>query len=138
MINKLYEASKNGVKIRLIVRGICSIIAGKKNLSENIEIISVIDKFLEHSRVYWFHANGEEKVYISSADLMSRNIEHRVEVTCPIYDQDLKGEIIDTYNLFFKDNMKARILNENQENILVDNQNEKVRVQFELVKLLNK
>lgn len=138
IINKLYEASQAGVKIRLIVRGICSIIAGKKNLSENIEIISVVDKFLEHSRVYWFHANGNEKLYISSADLMPRNIEHRVEVTCPIYDEDIKNEVINTFNLFFKDNTKARILDENQSNTFVKNNHDKVRAQFELVKMLNK
>lgn len=138
IIDKLYEASQAGVKIRLIVRGICAIIAGKKNLSENIEIVSVIDKFLEHSRVYWFHANGEEKLYISSADLMPRNIEHRVEVTCPIYDKEIQKEIMDTFNLFFKDNTKARILDENQMNTFVKNNQEKVRVQFELVNMLNK
>ncbi len=136
MINKLYEASQAGVKIRLIVRGICSIIAGKKGLSENIQIISVVDKFLEHSRVYWFHANGQEKLYISSADLMPRNIEHRVEVTCPIYDEKIKNEIINTFNLFFQDNTKARLLNEEQENDFIKNKNKKIRVQFELVNLL--
>ncbi|MFV0237734.1 MAG: polyphosphate kinase 1 [Flavobacteriales bacterium] len=137
IIDKLYEASQSGVKIRLIVRGICSIIGGKKNLSENIKIISVVDKFLEHSRVYWFHANGKEKVYISSADLMHRNIEHRVEVTCPVYDEDLKKEVMDTFNLFFKDNTKSRILDEEQNNAFLKNNQEEIRVQFELVKLLN-
>ncbi len=134
MIDKLYKASQAGVKIRLIVRGICSIIAGKKGLSENIQIISVVDKFLEHSRVYWFHANGQEKLYISSADLMPRNIEHRVEVTCPIYNEKIKNEIINTFNLFFQDNTKARLLNE--ENSFIKNKNKKIRVQFELVNML--
>ncbi|MFV0531241.1 MAG: polyphosphate kinase 1 [Flavobacteriales bacterium] len=139
MIDKLYEASQEGVKIRLIVRGICSIIAGEKDLGKNIQIISVIDKFLEHSRIYWFYANGKEKLYISSADLMPRNIDHRVEVTCPIYDKDIKTEIMDTFNLFFKDNTKARLLNEEQNNTFVENKNKKIRVQFELIdKLKNK
>ncbi len=138
LIDKLYEASQAGVKIRLIVRGICSIVAGVEGLSENIHVISIVDKFLEHSRIYWFHANGQEKVYISSADIMPRNIEHRVEVTCPIYDKQIKEEIMNTFNLFFKDNVKARIIDATQNNAFVQNGQEKIRVQFELVKMLNK
>lgn len=138
IIDKLYEASKAGVKILLIVRGICSIIAGKKGLSENVKAISVIDKFLEHSRVYRFHAGGEEKVYISSADLMPRNLDYRVEVTCPIYDHQIKGEIIQTLDAFFKDNTKARILDEEQRNIIQRNGGIKNRVQFKIAEMLNK
>ncbi len=138
IIDKLYEASKAGVKILLIVRGICSIIAGKKGLSENIKAISVIDKFLEHSRVYRFHAGGEEKVYISSADLMPRNLDYRVEVTCPIYDHQIKSEIIQTLDAFFKDNTKARILDEEQRNLIQRNGGIKNRVQFEIAEMLNK
>ncbi|QTV04977.1 polyphosphate kinase 1 [Faecalibacter bovis] len=113
IIDLLYKASQKGVKIRLVVRGINCLIPGKIGLSENIECVSVIDKFLEHPRVYWFKNAGEDKVYISSADMMTRNLDYRVEVACPIYDQNIKKIIIDTFNLSFNDNVKARIIDEN-------------------------
>ena len=90
MIDKLYEASRAGVKIQMIIRGICSLVPGVKGMSENIEIISIIDKFLEHTRLYVFSNNDNPKIYISSADWMTRNIDTRVEVSCPIYDEDIK------------------------------------------------
>ncbi|MCB4808639.1 polyphosphate kinase 1 [Tamlana sp. 62-3] len=130
MVDKLYEASRAGVKIQMIVRGICCLIPGIPGMSENIEVISVIDKFLEHSRVYIFGNNGDTKVYIASADWMTRNIENRVEVTCPIYDQEVKNEIIETFNIGWNDNVKARLINQEQENIYRQNNNEKVRSQF--------
>ncbi|MEP3836824.1 MAG: polyphosphate kinase 1 [Algibacter sp.] len=130
MIDKLYEASRAGVKIQMIVRGICCLIPGIKGMSENIEVISVVDKFLEHSRVYVFGNNGDAKVYISSADWMTRNIENRVEVSCPIYDEDIKKEIIDTFNISWNDNVKARILNDSQENQYLVNDKPKLRSQF--------
>lgn len=130
MIDKLYEASRAGVKIQMIVRGICCLIPGIKGMSENIEVISVVDKFLEHSRVYIFGNNGNSKLYISSADWMTRNIENRVEVSCPIYDENIKKEIIDTFNISWNDNVKARVLNDSQENEYRQNDKEKVRSQF--------
>jgi polyphosphate kinase len=108
MIDKLYEASKAGVKIQLEVRGICSLIPGIKGLSENIEAISIVDNYLEHSRIYIFGNAGLPEVYISSADFMTRNIDARVEVTCPIYDQSIKNELIDNFDLGWKGNVKAR------------------------------
>ncbi|WP_268846533.1 polyphosphate kinase 1 [Flavobacterium aestivum] len=108
MIDKLYEASKAGVKIQLEVRGICSLIPGIKGLSENIEAISIVDNYLEHSRIYIFGNAGLPEVYISSADFMTRNIDARVEVTCPIYDQNIKNELIDNFDLGWKGNVKAR------------------------------
>lgn len=131
MIDKLYEASRAGVKIQMIIRGICSLVPGIEGLSENIEIISIIDKFLEHTRLLIFCNNEDEKVYISSADWMTRNIENRVEVTCPIYDQDIKKELIDIFNICWSDNVKARILNETQDNQYKRNDLPKVRTQFE-------
>ncbi len=113
IIDLLYKASQKGVKVRLVVRGINCLIPGKKGLSENIECVSIIDKFLEHPRIYWFKNAGEDRVYISSADIMTRNLDHRVEVACPIYDQKIKKIIIDTFNLSFNDNVKARIIDEN-------------------------
>lgn len=131
MVDKLYEASNAGVKIEMIIRGICCLVPGIKGMSENIEVISVVDKFLEHSRVYIFGNNGNPKVYISSADWMTRNIENRVEVSCPIYDEAIKQEIIDTFNICWSDNVKARVLNASQENEYKINDKEKVRSQFE-------
>ena len=130
MVDKLYEASRAGVKIQMIVRGICCLIPGVKGMSDNIEVISVIDKFLEHSRVYIFGQDSDAKLYISSADWMTRNIENRVEVSCPIYDEDIKKEIIDTFNISWNDNVKARLLNDSQENKYRINNKEKVRSQF--------
>src|SRR5690606_15584193 len=99
MIDKLYEASQNGVQIRLIVRGICCLIPGVEGMSENIEAISIVDNYLEHSRIYIFGNGGDTEVYISSADFMTRNIDERVEVTCPIYDQEIKQELIDIFEI---------------------------------------
>jgi polyphosphate kinase len=108
MIDKLYEASNAGVKIQLEVRGICSIIPGVKGMSANIEAISIVDNYLEHSRIYIFGNAGQTEVYISSADFMTRNLDGRVEVTCPIYDEGIKKELIDNFDLGWKGNVKAR------------------------------
>ncbi len=108
MIDKLYEASRAGVKIQLLVRGICSLIPGVKGMSENIEAISIVDNYLEHARVFIFANNGDPDVFISSADFMTRNIDARVEVTCPIYDTNIKKELIDAFNTGWKGNVKAR------------------------------
>ncbi|AOZ98040.1 MULTISPECIES: polyphosphate kinase 1 [Flavobacterium] len=108
MIDKLYEASNAGVKIQLEVRGICSLIPGIKGMSENIEAISIVDNYLEHSRIYIFGNGGQTEVFISSADFMTRNLDGRVEVTCPIYDQDIKNELIENFDIGWKGNVKAR------------------------------
>lgn len=105
-------------------------IPGVEGMSENIEVISVVDKFLEHSRIYIFGKDEASKLYISSADWMTRNIENRVEVSCPIYDPDIKQEIIDTFNISWNDNVKARLLNDEQENKYLVNNKPKVRSQF--------
>lgn len=130
IIDKLYEASQAGVRIDLIIRGICCLIPGVPGLSENIRAISVIDKFLEHPRVYVFGKGNQSKVYISSSDWMSRNLDNRVEVSCPIYDQDIKREILETLDICWNDNVKARILNEKQDNAYVKNDKPMVRSQF--------
>lgn len=116
MIDKLYEASNAGVKIKLQVRGICSLIPGVKGMSENIEAISIVDYYLEHSRTFIFCNNGDPEVFISSADFMTRNIEGRVEVACPIYDEEIKKQVIDTFNVGWKGNVKARYHSEKFEN----------------------
>lgn len=130
MVDRLYRASEAGVKIQLIVRGICCLIPGVKGMSENIEAISIVDKFLEHPRMFIFCNGGDTKVYISSADFMTRNLENRVEVGCPIYDADIKQELIDTFEISWADNVKARLFNQAQDNKYRRNNKEKVRSQF--------
>jgi len=130
-VDKLYEASNSGVKIKLIVRGICCLIPNIKNLSKNIEVISIVDKYLEHPRVYIFENGGNKKVYISSADLMTRNLDNRVEVACPIYQEDLKKQILDTIQISLNDNVKSRLINLNKQNEFVENKNKKVRSQWD-------
>ena len=110
MIDKLYEASNAGVDIKLVVRGICCLIPGVEGMSENIKAISIIDKFLEHPRLYIFENGGDEEYYISSADLMTRNLDKRVELTCPVYATELQQELHDTFEISWKDNVKARDL----------------------------
>ncbi len=116
IIDKLYDASRAGVKIQLIVRGICSIIPGIKGMSENIEAISIVDNYLEHSRVYIFGNDDHPEVFISSADLMTRNLDARVEVTCPIYDEEIKKELIDTFDMGWNGNVKVRFHSEKLDN----------------------
>ncbi|MEQ7801593.1 polyphosphate kinase 1 [Pedobacter sp. ASV1-7] len=108
IVSKLYEASNAGVKIKLIVRGICSLVPGIKDFSENITVISIVDKFLEHARVFIFGNNGKEEMYLSSADLMTRNFEHRVEVGFPVLDEEVRQEIRDIIEFQLQDNVKAR------------------------------
>ncbi|MDP8242634.1 MAG: polyphosphate kinase 1 [Candidatus Hinthialibacter antarcticus] len=107
MIEWMYKASKAGVKIDLLVRGICCLKPGVEGLSENIRVISVIGRFLEHSRVFYFQNGGKEEVYIGSADWMRRNLDFRYEAIAPIEDAELKKELLDTLELFWKDNRKC-------------------------------
>lgn len=111
IITKLYQASNAGVKIKLIVRGMCCLIPGVKGYSENIKAISIVDKYLEHARVMIFANGGKEKIYLTSADLMTRNIDNRVEVGFPVFDPVLKQEVRDIIDIQLKDNTKARDLN---------------------------
>ena len=129
MIDKLYEASQAGVQIRLIIRGICSLKSGVPGLSENIEIISIVDKYLEHSRVYIFCNNGKERCYISSADWMERNLHRRIEVSCPIYDEQLKLELKNMLSIQLRDNTKARIIDGKLANEYKNNKLPKLRAQ---------
>jgi len=130
MIDKLYEASRAGVEIQMIIRGICCLIPGIKGMSENIKVISIVDKFLEHPRLYIFENGGEQKMYISSADFMGRNLDNRVEISCPIYDKDIKTEINDTFSICWNDNVKARVISKKQDNAYRKNKKEKIRSQF--------
>lgn len=116
LIDELYSASQEGVEIRVIVRGMCSLKAGVPGLSENIVVTSIVDRFLEHARVMVFHNLGDQKVFISSADWMSRNIDWRVEVGCPIYDEQVKKVILDILEIQFMDTTKARVIDADQSN----------------------
>ena len=125
LIRSLYDASRAGVKIEMIVRGICCLIPGKKNMSDNIEVISIVDRFLEHTRFMIFNNDGNNKTFISSADWMTRNLDNRVEVTCPVLQDDLKNEILDIFNIYWSDNIKARMVNINfDDKSRVSNKNE--------------
>jgi len=132
MIDKLYKASQEGVKIDLIIRGINCLIPGVKGMSENIRAISIVDKFLEHTRMFIFANGGDPKVYISSADWMTRNIENRVEVGVPIYQENLKNELIEVFDIYWNDNQKARVFSAKQDNAYRKNKKEPLRVQFAL------
>lgn len=116
VINRFYDASKAGVKIRVIVRGMCSLVAGVPGLSENIQGISIIDKCLEHSRVFIFHNGGNEKYYITSADWMSRNFDQRSEIAAPVYNLEIQKQLKDMMEIVWADNVKARILDKDLSN----------------------
>ena len=132
MIDKLYEASRAGVPVRLIVRGINRLIPGIEGMSENIEAISIVDKYLEHPRAFIFGVPGKEKVFMGSADWMPRNLDRRVEVITPVYDKQAKKEIIDTFEISWADNQKARIFNAAQDNQYRKAKGKPVRSQFDI------
>ncbi|GAB3925427.1 polyphosphate kinase 1 [Mucilaginibacter myungsuensis] len=120
LIDKLYEASQAGVKIDMLVRSICCLRPGIKGLSENITVKRIVDKYLEHGRMFIFHNGGQPEVYMGSADWMNRNVYRRIEVCFPVYDEPIKHELIDIMNLQLQDNVQAVWLNEQIENVPVD------------------
>jgi polyphosphate kinase len=131
IIQRLYRASNAGVEIKIIVRGICCLIPGVKNMSENIEAVSIVDRFLEHARIYTFYNNGDPVVYSGSADWMTRNLSRRIEVVFPVLDAGLKEEIFDLLDLQLKDNVKARIIDTLQKNnYRKENSGKKVQAQL--------
>ncbi len=133
MIRKLYQASQAGVKIKLIIRGICALVPGVKGVSENIQVISILDRFLEHSRIMVFGNDKDPKYFISSADWMERNLDRRVEVTVPIYDKSLQKELQDMLDIQLADNVKARVLDKKLKNGYVDKgKSKEVRSQYKL------
>lgn len=132
MIDLLYEANKAGVKIKMIIRGSCSLVPGIKGQSEHIEAISIVDRFLEHSRVYIFHNNGQQEVYLSSADWMVRNLHFRVETLVPVFDPEIAKTINTCMFIQLSDNVKSRIIDETHQNIYKKNENDiAVRSQME-------
>ena len=116
MVEELYKAAEEGVKIYLIVRGICCLIPNQKNTHNNIELISIVDKFLEHTRMFIFCNNGKNKTFISSADWMTRNLDNRVEVTIPIEDEKISNQLNDIFSIYWNDNQKSRYVNSENNN----------------------
>jgi len=137
MILKLYEASSAGVKIKLIIRGICCLIPGKEVLSENIEIISIVDRYLEHARVFIFNNNDNPVYYLGSADLMSRNLNRRIEVVFPVYDINIQAQLQKFIDIQINDNVKARIIDRKQVNCYRYTDAEPVRSQSEIYNYLS-
>lgn len=138
IIELLYKASNAGVEIRLLVRGFTCLIPGIKNLSENIYMTSILDRYLEHGRIYVFHNDGEEQIFMGSADWMTRNLDRRIEVLAPIYDEDIASELKDILNIQLNDNVKARIQDAKESNRYVDRKpSEKpIRSQYEIYEYL--
>ncbi len=128
LVKKLYEASDAGVKVHLIVRGMCSLLPGVKGLSENIEAISIVDRYLEHPRVYVFYNRGNPRYIISSADLMTRNLDYRVEVMTPIFDKDAQEIIQNVIDQQWHDNVKARVIDRDQSNSIVPSRKKVARI----------
>ncbi|NUO00979.1 MAG: polyphosphate kinase 1, partial [Saprospiraceae bacterium] len=116
MMDRLYKASQAGVSIKLIIRGICCLVPGLQGWSENIEVISIVDRYLEHARVFIFHHDGADKIYLSSADWMVRNLTYRVETAFPVYDERLKRQLKDLIAIQLNDNVKARVIDYDQSN----------------------
>ncbi|WP_421205038.1 polyphosphate kinase 1 [Aeromonas enteropelogenes] len=139
LINRLYAASQAGVPIQMIIRGMCALRPGVPGLSDNIKVISIIDRFLEHPRVMVFHNKGNPQLYISSADWMSRNIDGRIEVGTPIYDERLKQRILDILELQLSDTCKARVIDADQKNEYVKRGNRrKIRSQVAIYDYLKR
>lgn len=134
LIKKLYEASNAGVKVKCIIRGMCALVPGIEGLSENIEVRSIVGRFLEHTRLFIFANAGDEKYYISSADWMTRNIERRIEVATPIFDESIQKDIKHTFELQWQDNVKSRIIDRNQKNKYYKNDQPPLNSQLEIYK----
>jgi polyphosphate kinase len=136
LIDKLYEASQAGVKISLIVRSICGLIPGVKVMSENVTIIRIVDRYLEHGRAFIFHNNDDPEVYLGSADWMNRNIYRRIEVCFPIYDEQLKTEITTIISLQLQDTVQTVMLNNQLENIQIQTTDEPIQSQQKIYEYL--
>ena len=133
MIEKLYEASNAGVKIKLIVRGICCLVPGVDGLSENIEVRSIVGRFLEHSRVYIFNNNGSPRIFLASADWMTRNFDRRIERLFEIYKEEMKEHLECIMGLYWKDNVKGRKLLSNRKYAKETSSDEKFNIQEHLI-----
>jgi polyphosphate kinase len=138
LINELYEAARTGVEINLVIRGIFCMFSQNDKFIIPVKALSIVDEYLEHARVWIFHNGGKEKVYISSADWMVRNLDHRVEASCPIFDERIKKELKDILSIQMHDNVKARWLDNDLNNEYVRSAGEPVRSQVETFNYLNR
>lgn len=138
LVNKLYEASNAGINIRLIVRSVCRIVPGVKGQSENIIVKRIVDRYLEHGRVFIFHNNGQPELFMGSADWMNRNIYRRIEVCFPIYSEKLKAEMMEIIELQWQDTEQAVLIDSDLNNISLKTDNKGIRSQEEIYRLLSK
>ena len=140
VIERLYQASAAGVQVRVIVRSMCALMCQEKGLSDNIRVISIVDKYLEHARIYAFHNGGDSQMWLSSADLMTRNLDHRVEVTFPLLHARHREIVSNILELQWQDSLKARVLDANQSNTRIANRKarKEVRSQDAIYRLLKK
>lgn len=138
LIEKLHEAAKAGVELKMVIRGIFCMYTENKKFKIPVKAISIIDEYLEHARVMIFHNNGKEKVYISSADWMVRNIDHRIEAACPILEKDIQKQLKDLIDIQLNDNVKARVLDNELKNQYINSRNKiKIRSQVEIYNFLH-
>ena len=136
LIEFLYQANNSGVSIKLIIRGICCLVPGIKGQSENIKVISIVDRFLEHGRVFIFANGGDEKMYMGSADWMTRNFDYRVEVITPILDTDIHKKIKTFIQFQLDDNVKSRAIKVDQDNFYVSSFKNEIQAQIATYKKL--
>lgn len=137
LILKLYDAARGGVKIKMVIRGICCMLTESKKFKKKVKAISIVDEYLEHARVIIFHYDGKEKVFISSADWMVRNLDHRVEAACPIFDKEIQQELKDILQIQLNDNVKARVLDNDLSNEYVEDiDSHRIRSQIEIYNYL--
>jgi polyphosphate kinase len=137
IINELYEAAKAGVELNLVIRGIFCMFSENEKFIKPVKAVSIVDEYLEHARVWLFHDGGKEKIFISSADWMVRNLDHRVEASCPIFDDRIKQELKDILQIQLNDNVKARWLNNELSNDYVKTEDERIRSQVETYNFLH-
>jgi polyphosphate kinase len=140
LIAKIYKAAKAGVDIELLVRGFSCLDMGEPGIGDNLRMASVVDRFLEHGRIYWFENGGEEKMYVGSADWMERNMDKRIEVLVPIYDKDVFAELKHILHLQLNDNVKARVVDTEESNEYVKKspEAERIRSQYAIYDYLKK
>ena len=129
IMDKLIEASQAGVKIDMVIRGICCLVAGVEGYTENITVTSIVGRYLEHSRIYIFGTKDRDRIYISSADFMTRNTVRRVEVAAPVYDEEIKEKIRHMFDIMQSDNVKARFMDNKGIYHKKENDNEQINAQ---------
>jgi polyphosphate kinase len=135
MVQKIYEASQAGVDVKLIIRGVCCLVPQLQELSETVEVISIVGTYLEHSRICYFENDGEHEVYITSADLMERNLDRRVELLIPVTQPSIRKRLIDILKIYLKDNVKARVMQSDGSYVFKEVDKERVNAQVALAEM---